>query len=215
MTVAAASTYRFNKVETERLSMLKGEDSWYRIGDESGGPGYHCHVLGNCTGGATTFHASREDAQVLFRLEPKRKLMCLTYFVGDGADGERLATVELFVSRGMKVLAPSGAELFRIVDPQSKLDKLMQDILDGCCSEYAIVADGRIVGTFERRVREQSAEEARGARKLLRRLLGGLLRDWCVEVTGPVPALSDTRPLLAALILLQEQTIRLDQSISS
>jgi hypothetical protein len=53
------TVYRFVKSEVESLSMLKGENNWYRISDAQDETLYYCHVIGNCLGGASTFHTSR------------------------------------------------------------------------------------------------------------------------------------------------------------
>lgn len=207
------SFYRFNKIQVERISALKGEDSWYRISNARDETVVCCHVIGGCLGGTSTFHASREDPEVLFRIEPRRKVLNLAYSVCEGESGPPLAMLKLFVRRGMKVSDPGNRELFRVIDAQGKLDKLMQEVLEGCCSEYAIVDDDRVIGRFERRQRSQEPEKAR--KGFLRRLLAGvfhaLVRDWCVELKEEGKTIDDHRTLLAALIVLQEQSIRHDQ----
>ncbi len=212
----SGSLYRFKKTEVERLSALKGEDSWYCISDERDQPLYLCHVVGNCLGGTSTFHASREDPQVLFRIEPRRKVLNLTYTVSEGEAGPPIATLKLFASRGMQVRDAGGRELFQVVDPQGKLDKFMQTVLEGCCSAYAIVDDERrIIGHFERRERPEVSSEAPARKGFIGRLLNdvakALLRDWCARLEGDGKALVDHRPLLAGLVVLIEQSIRLDQ----
>ena len=206
--------YRFRRTELESLSALKGANSWYAITGARNEPLYACHVVGSCLGGPSTFHASREDERVLFRLEPRRKLLNLTYFVCEGEDGPRIATLELFASRGMKVCGPDGREQYRVVDPKGKLDKLMQDLLEGACGEYALVADDRLIGRFERR--ERPGEPATDRKGLLGRVLKGLskalLRDWCIELEDEGKVIDDPRPLVAGMILMLEQTIAHDQS---
>ena len=211
--------YRFAKTEVERLSALSGEDSWYCISDASETPVLWCHVVGSCLGGTSTFHATRDDPEVLFRLEPKRKVLNLTYFVHEGAHGPRLGKLRLFASRGMKVSDAADREVFRVIDPQSRLDKLMQDVLEGCCTEYAIVDDDRVIGRFERRERPRAQEEQEEAERpgLVRRLLRGVaraltMRDYCVELEDEGKGVADHRLLIAALILLKEQTIKNDQA---
>ena len=118
------------------------------------------------------------------------------------------------MSRGMKVCGPDGREQYRVVDPQGKLDKFMQTVLEGACGEYALVADDRMIGQFGRRDRN---EEPKTARKgLLGKFLKGLSkafsRDWCVELEDEGKVIEDHRPLLAGMILMQEQTIKNDQA---
>jgi len=212
-----AGFYRFIKTETERLSILKGEDSWFEIRDADDAVLHHCHVVGSCLGGTSTFHPTRDSSEVSFRLEPKWRFLTITWYVAEGRTGPRLATLKLFASRGMKIADPDGRELYRIVDPQSGLDKIMQDMLDGCCSEYAVVRDDELIGEFARRERPHPPEPKR--KGLLGRLLRGVqkvfLRDWCLELHDDGGIVKDHRPLLAGLILLQEQTIRMDQAASS
>ncbi|PLX79465.1 MAG: hypothetical protein C0616_11275 [Desulfuromonas sp.] len=75
--------YRFRKVAVESNPLLKGESSWYEIRDGEGHLRRAVHVIGNCLGGTTTFHRDLDldDPSVIFRLEPKRKIMNLTYYV--------------------------------------------------------------------------------------------------------------------------------------
>jgi hypothetical protein len=42
--------FRFRKTEVEKLSMLKGENSWYAITDGENHPVWHCHVIGSGMG---------------------------------------------------------------------------------------------------------------------------------------------------------------------
>ncbi|MGB5473459.1 MAG: hypothetical protein WBQ78_08275 [Gammaproteobacteria bacterium] len=207
--------YRFDKTEVESISALKGANSWYTINDAGNQPLFACHVVGSCLGGTTTFHRSRGDDQVLFRLEPKRKILNLTHYVSEGTSGARLATIGLFTSHGMKVSTPTDQELYRIVDPQGKLDKFMQDVLEGCCTAYAIVDGDRIIGNIERHPRpeQEHKEPPQGLfGKLLRSAMKALGRDWCIELKEDGRAISDPRPLLATMILLLEQTIASDQA---
>jgi hypothetical protein len=223
-----AGGYRFVKTRVERLSLWSGEDSWYRIDALSGTAGQcerpllACHVHGNARGGETTFHRWEESrrqqvplvGEALFRLTPRRKVLNLSWDVSEGAAGPRIATVRLFVSRGLRVADADDREQYRVVDPQGALDRFMQDVLDGCCTEYAIVDDDRVIGGFERR--ERPRPESAPDRGLLGRLLGGsrrhLVRDWCISLAEGGKLIADHRPLLAAFVLLQEQTIRVDQS---
>jgi len=209
-----ASFYRFKRTKMESLSALKGATSWYSIADANDEPLFACHVVGSCLGGTTTFHETADEEEVLFRLDAKRKWLNLTYYVCEGASGPRIATLELFASRGMKVSGPDGGEQYRVVDPQGKLDKFMQDVLEGACGEYALVSDDRVIGQFGRRDR---AEEARPTRKGLlgwvsRGLSKMLSRDWCVELEDEGKGIDDHRPLLAGMILMLEQTIANDQA---
>jgi len=206
--------YRFNKTEVERLSMLKGEDSWYLVSDGAGEPVFQCHVIGNCLGGTSTFHAGEKDSEVLFEMRPKRKILNLTYFIFESLVDTPLATIRLYAGRGMKVTDAHGRESFEVIDPQGKLDRFMQNLLEGCCSRYAIVAGDRIIGGFERRDRPENRQpEPKGfVRKLFKRTIGSLVRDWCVEIEDGVAGLVDRRVLIATMILLQEQTIRMDQA---
>ncbi|MDJ0847180.1 MAG: hypothetical protein QNK04_02250 [Myxococcota bacterium] len=206
--------YRFKRTQMESLSALKGANSWYAITGAHDEPRFACHVIGSCLGGTSTFHASREDAAVLFRLEPKRKFLNLTYYVSEGESGPRIATIELFAGRGMKVRGPGGREQYRVVDPQSKLDKFMQTVLEGACSEYALVADDRVIGQFGRRDRnEEPTTERKGLLGwVMKGLAKALLRDWCVELEDEGKVIDDHRPLLAGMILMLEQTIAHDQA---
>jgi hypothetical protein len=210
----AQDFYRFDRTQVERTSAFKGTNSWYAITDARDRPLFACHVIGSCLGGTSTFHASREREEVLFRLEPKRKALNLTYYVCEGESGPQIATLELFVSRGMKVCGPDGREQYRVVDPQGKLDEFMQAVLEGACGEYALVADDKLIGRFGRRDRTQEPTTAR--KGLLGIVLKGLakafLRDWCVELEDEGKGIDDHRPLLAGMILMQEQTIANDQA---
>jgi hypothetical protein len=206
--------YRFNQTKVESISAFKGANSWYSITDEQNELLYECHVIGNCLGGTSTFHASREEAEVLFRLEPKRKVLNLTYYVCEGESGPRIATLEVFKTRGMKVCGPDGREQYRVIDPQGKLDKFMQAVLEGACSEYALVSDEKMIGQFGRRDR---TDEKPAARKgllgiFLKGLAKAFLRDWCVELEEEGKVIDDHRPLLAGMILLLEQSIANDQA---
>lgn len=206
--------YRFNRSEFESLSALKGANSWYSITDAKDEPLFACHVIGNCLGGTSTFHRSREDEEILFRLEPKRKVLNLTYYVCEGESGPRIATLEVFVSRGMKVCGPDCRELYRVIDPKDKLDKFMQAVVEGACSEYVLVANDKLIGQFGRR--ERTEEPTTTRKDLLSLALKGLakvfLRDWCVELEEEGKVIDDHRPLLAGMILMLEQTISNDQA---
>jgi hypothetical protein len=208
--------YRFLKYKVEGNSLLKGEDSWYRISDADEKPLWAVRVAGNCLGGTTRFHASGEDPRVSFRLEPKRKFMNLTYFVGEGEGGPVIATIRLKASRGMQVTSPTGEDVFSIVDPAKPFDKFMQTVLGGCCTEYAVAAGREVVGEIERRRRpvSEGVQPAGPFGRLRRKIFGAIAMEWCVELAGDGSCILDHRPLLAAMILLQEQTIRLDQSVA-
>jgi hypothetical protein len=108
--------YRFDRTEFESLSALKGANSWYSITSARNELLYACHVVGSCLGGTSTFHASRDDSEVLLRLEAKRKILNLTYCVCEGEAGPQIVTVEVFKTRGMKVCGPDGREQYRVVD---------------------------------------------------------------------------------------------------
>jgi len=112
------------------------------------------------------------------------------------------------------VCGPDGREQYRVINPRGKLDKFMEAVLEGACGEYALVADDEMIGQFGRRDR---TEEPTTARKgLLGIILKGLakvfLRDWCVELEDEGKVIDDHRPLLAAMILMLEQTIANDQA---
>jgi hypothetical protein len=71
-----------------------------------------------------------------------------------------------------------------------------------------------MIGQFGRRDR---TEEPTTARKgLLGLVMKGLakvfLSDWCVELEAEGKVIEDHRPLLAGMILMQEQTIANDQA---
>lgn len=210
----ASHFYRFDRTQVESMSALEGTNSWYSIKGANDEPLFACHVVGSCLGGTTTFHRSREDEEVLFRLEPKRKVLNLTHYVSEGEHGPRIATVELFASRGMKVRNPDNRELYRLVDPQGKLDKFMQTVLEGACSECALVADGKMIGQFGRRGRPEGSAPARKGLLgiVLKSLTKVLLRDWCVELEDGGKGIDDHRPLLAGMILMLEQTIPNDRA---
>ena len=89
--------YRFKRAQLESLSALKGASSWYAVLDSRDEPLFACHVVGSCLGGTTTSHRSCEDEEVLFRLEPKRKLLNLTYFVGEGVVSNLVAREDAIV----------------------------------------------------------------------------------------------------------------------
>jgi hypothetical protein len=205
--------YRFRKTETERLSMIKGEDSWYTIYDFEQNTLLCCHVLGNCAGGVTV-HPDREDPRVLFRFEPKGKLFNMTYFVCEGSDGPLLATIKLFATRGLKILDVVENEICRVVDARASLDKIAADVLEGACTSYKLARGSESLGTF--RPRKRPAIEVSPnhgfIRKAIIKALGSASADWSLDLEENAGCVEDHRPLLAAMILLKEQTIRMDQS---
>ncbi len=210
----SGSFYRFVRTGVESMSALKGNNSWYSIADAQGEPVFACHVEGSCLGGTSTFHSSPEDEAVLFRLEPKRKFLNLTYYVCEGATGPRIATLELFVSRGMKVSDAGGREQYRVVDARGKLDKFVEGVMEGACGEYALVADDKLIGSIERRDRpEEPKPERKGLLGFVGKVLSkALLRDWCIDLAEEGKLIEDHRPLVAGMVLLLEQTISSDQT---
>jgi hypothetical protein len=204
--------YRIRKTLVEKLSMIKGEDSWYTVYGESMQEVLCCHVLGNCTRGLSA-HREKDGSEVLFRMQPKGKLMNMTYFVNAGSAGSLLATIKLFVGRGMKILDPQGQEVYRIIDARGALDKVVVDVLEGACTEYALVRDGERLGLFKPRKRPASGSASGHGliRRTILKVLGSS-SDWSMELGDRAGKIEDHRPLLAALILLKEHTIRNDQS---
>jgi hypothetical protein len=140
--------------------------------------------------------------------------MNLTYIVAEGDRSPVIATIHLKASRGMKVTGPAGEDDYSIVDPARPFDKFMQDVLGGCCTEYAVLAGRDIIGAIERRRRpmRERAQPTGFIGRLRRKISQAMEIHWCVELAGDGSCIIDHRPLLAAMILLQEQTIRLDQS---
>ena len=204
--------YRFRKTEVEKLSLVKGEDSWYTIYDSEMQQLFCCHVLGNYNRGMTA-HPDREDLNELFRLEPKGKLLNMTYFVSVPGQSEAMATIKLFVSREMRVFSDHDSELFRVVDSRAPLDKFMTEALEGACTSYKIACNESCIGDFKRHKRAtKNSSETKG---LIRRSIGKLLEpgsDWCLNLGDNAHHVADHRPLLATMVLLLEHTIRLDQA---
>jgi hypothetical protein len=160
-------------------------------------PLWAVHVTGSCLGGTTRFHASEEDPRVFFRLEPKRKIMNLTYFVAEGDCGPVIATIHLKASRGMKVAGSAGINDYSIVDPAKPFDKFMHDVLGGCCTEYAVLAGRDIIGAIERRRRpvQEGAKPTGLVGRFRRKIFQAKARDWCVELAGDGSCIIDYRPL--------------------
>ncbi len=210
----APSFYRFRKTRVESISVFKGADSRYEIQDASGSTLFDAHVVGNCLGGTTTFSEPGDAGRVSFRMRPKRRFLNLTYFVEEGESGPPVATIQLFKSRGLKVLGPHGHEVFRVIDPKGTFEKLMQDVLEGACGEYALMVDDDAVGFLTTRERpEEDTSEKKGLLgALLKGLKHALVRDWCIELLDEGKGVEDHRPLIASLLLLIEQTIAHDQS---
>ena len=173
---------------------------------------FHCHVLGNCTRGMTA-HSNRDDPEELFRLEPKGKLLNMTYFVSVPDGNGTIATINLLASRGMKVLGADDHELFRVVDGRAPLDKFMTDALQGACKAYNIALGSTCAGDFK--THERPASSSSKASGFIRRSIGKLLgpgSDWCLDLGDNTERIADHRPLLASMVLLLEQTVRSDQS---
>ncbi len=91
----------------------------------------------------------------------------------------------------------------------------MENILEGCCSAYAIVVGKKIVGNIERHERPQAADDGGKPTGPLGKLRKGILklisRDWCIELDDS-RTVTDHRPMIAAMILLIEQTIANDRA---
>lgn len=208
--------YRFRKVWVESNSLLKGETSWYRIGDREDRAVMACHLVGNGMGGTSTFHRNEDDPEVLFRLAPKRKVMNFTYMLSNGASGPCLAVIRMKASRGMKIIGPDDREQYRIVDPRKQLEQLWEDILGGAATRYAVTRDRELLGRVARMARpeKQNASSPKGLLgRVRKKIFSGTGSDWCVDLSGAADAIADHRPLIAAILLLIEQTIRMDKSI--
>jgi hypothetical protein len=102
------------------------------------------------------------------------------------------------------------------VDPAKPFDKFMQTVLGGCRTEYAVVTSREVGGEIERRRRpvSEGVQPAGPFGRLRRKIFGGMAMDWCVELAGNGSFIPDHRPLLAVMILLQDQAVRLDQSVA-
>ncbi|SHI44361.1 hypothetical protein SAMN02745165_00057 [Malonomonas rubra DSM 5091] len=205
--------YRFKKVQVIDNRLLKGETSWYEIYARNDSLLYRVHVVGSCLGGTTKFYRPDNDQKVVFSLRPKRKFLNLTFFVFQGDDGAKLATLHLKTTRGIRVCDDADQQLYSIVDPRKIKEQFIEDILGGWCGEYALLAGDNLLGRFDRRAREQQPEPEKSGflNRLRRGILKGILRDWCLELSPSAITLSPEF-LLPAAILLQEQSIRLDQT---
>jgi len=215
-TVQASDLYRFQKVKVESNSAFKGETSWYRIGDRQDQAVLFCHVVGNGMGGVSTFHTGRDTPDVIFRFAPKRKVLNFTYYVDAGEDGPRLATIRMKASRGLTAVGPDDRALFRIVDPRKGKEVFIEDVLGGACTGYALVHQKAVLGNIGRmkRPEQPDAAPAKGILgRLRKKILSTVSSDWGVELLEGAASLADHRPLMAAMLLLVEQTIRMDQSI--
>ena len=204
--------YRFNKEKTVDISVTKGETSWYKIFNRADDLLYRVHVIGGCLGGITRFYAAGDEQRVVFSLQPKRKLLNFTYYVFQGDGDLLLATLKLQATRGLRAFDLQRQELFRIVDPRKTKQQLLEAILGGWCGEYALTVDKIIIGSFNRQAREESsgAQKSGLLNRLKRGVLNSIVRDWCLEISTSEPQLNP-EVVLSAAILLQAQSIRLDQ----
>ena len=137
----------------------------------------------------------------------------MTYFVSVPGQSEVKATIELFVSRGMRVFSDDESELFRVVDSRAPLDKFMTDALEGACTSYNIACNESCVGDFKNHKRP--SKKTNQAKGFIRRSIGKLLgpgSDWCLDLGDNAHHIVDHRPLLATMVLLLEHTIRSDQT---
>jgi hypothetical protein len=208
--------YRFRKTDVESNTLFRGETCWYRIGDREDRPVLACRLVGNGMGGPSTFHARPDAEAVLFRLSPRRRLMNRDFDLAEGARGPGFAALRLEAGRGVTAAGPDGAEWFRVVDAGPRAEELRERLPGGGAPRFAVVAGDALLGRVEALARPGAAGAPPSAGllgRLRRKVLGGGPgRDWCVELVPGPGVLSDHRPLLAAMLLLVEQTIRRDKS---
>jgi hypothetical protein len=161
-------------------------------------------VIGNVASHETSF--LDPTGTVGFSVRPNRKIMPTQWFVRDLA-GEDVGSIrQVMLSKGKWIgLDVSGTEIFRVIDAESRVDKVGKSLFGGSTSQYSIVQDDRIAATIEKEPREKTTKK--GIRGFLHAFM--IPSDWVLRFSQDEPPV-DLRLVIPAMILLIDITVALD-----
>ena len=187
--------------------MLKGSTNSYFIRDRNMCPLAYCQVKGKCITHPTIFRSAPETESAWFRMEAKRKILNMTYFLYESSEATPFATITQKGKGLWRALDGADREQCRFVDSSTKGEKTAEILLGGSPDRYAVVAAERVLARIrmEPRPEEEPTSQDQG---FLKRIFKTITRksDW-VMALEPTSADVDHRTLIAGMILLIEHTI--------
>ncbi len=161
-------------------------------------------VIGNVASHETSF--LDPTGTVGFSMRPNRKIMPTQWFVRD-LSGEDVGSVrQAMLAKGKWIcMDASDTEIFRVIDSESRVDKIGKSLFGGSTSQYSIVQEDRIAASIGKEPREKTTKK--GVRGFLHAFM--IPSDWVLRFSEDEPRL-DLRLVIPAMILLIDITVALD-----
>jgi hypothetical protein len=179
----------------------------YRVVPEgSEKPLFWCDVVGHAAHAEQSFLDSA--GRQAFSMRPNRKILPTQWFVVESSGREIGRVDQKILGKGAwAAFDASDAEIFRIADAETRVDRVGKALLGGSTAKYCIMQGKRLSATMEMEPREKTT------RKGLRGLLQAFLTpsDWVVRFSTDAREL-DIRLLVVAMVLLIDLTVSLDRT---
>ena len=206
MNEATAGTALRMRKDNDYRGKPKRYKHTYRVVPEgSEKPLFSCDVVGHSAHAEQNFLDS--TGRPAFSMRPNRKIMPTQWFVIESSGREIGRVDQQIIGKGAwAVFDASGAEIFRIADAETRVDRVGKALLGGSTAKYCIMQSKRVLATMEKEPREKTT------RKGLRGVLQAFLTpsDWVVRFSTEAPEL-DIRLLAVAMVLLIDVTVTLDR----
>jgi hypothetical protein len=200
-----AKTLRFRK-DRDYKGKPKEYKHTYRIVPEDANDLFlfTCDVMGHVASHETRFLDPTGTAG--FSMRPNRKIMPTQWFVRDLAGADIGSISQAMLSKGKWIgLDASKNEAFRVIDSESRVNKIGKSLFGGSTSQYSIVQGDRFAATTEKEPREKTTKK--GIRGFLQAF--ATPSDWVLRFSEDDLHL-DLRLVLPAIILLVDITVALD-----
>lgn len=167
---------------------------------------FSCDVVGHVTSNEICFLDGTGEAS--FSVRPNRKIMPTQWLVA-GSSGREIGRVtQKILGKGIWVgFDASGAEVFRLVDYDSRVDKVGKSLFGGSSSRYGIAQGNRLMATIAKEPREQTTKK--GLRGLIQTF--ATPSDWVIRFSPDAKDL-DVRLILPAMVLLIDFTVAMDSA---
>ncbi|AFM24790.1 hypothetical protein [Desulfomonile tiedjei] len=200
-----AKTLRFRK-DRDYKGKPKEYKHTYRIVPEDASDLclFTCDVMGHVASRETNFLDPAGEPG--FSMRPNRKIMPTQWFVKDAAGVDIGSIGQAMLSKGKWVgLDAFKNEAFRVIDSESRVDKIGKSLFGGSTSQYSIIQEDRIAATTEKEPREKTTKK--GIRGFLQAF--ATPSDWVLRFPEDEVHL-DLRLVVPAMILLIDITVALD-----
>lgn len=202
--------YRFER-KTEEASTSKGSTNSYFIRNQDLTLLAYCLVKGRCITHPTVFRTSPE-AESWFRMDAKRKVLNMTYFLFEPGTSKPFATITCRGKGCWRILDATDREACYFADGSTWADTTGQVLLGGSPDRYLVISERSALAHIRMEPRPEPGQPAEN-QGFLKRALKAFLRksDW-VMTLEPSAVNLDHRLLIAGMILLIEHTISMARS---